>query len=204
MSRSDNKASGFSVSVALIDAERRSRRGFDCRVRGRPSWAGGFFERGFSAIAFDVHLEDCCVVDDAIDGGEGHGGVWEDFAPFCEGLVCGYEHGSSFVSGADELEEDAGLSLILGDVGEVIEDEEMVAIELVDGGFEGEFATSDLELLNEVGGAWEQDAPSVLDECETDRGSQMRLCRRLADRTAGDWRRFRAMRRRRLAADLCF
>ena len=79
-------------------------------------------------------------------------GSGEDFSPFAEGLVCGYEHGSSFVSCADELEEDAGLSLVLGDIGEVIEDQEMEAIEAVDGGFEGEFATRDLELLNEVGG----------------------------------------------------
>ena len=42
-------------------------------------------------------------------------------------------------------------------------------------GFEGEFAAGELELLDEVGGAGEQDAPSVLDEGQADGGGEMAL-----------------------------
>jgi hypothetical protein len=46
-------------------------------VRGRPSRAAFSVERGASAIALDVHLNDCGVVNETIDGGERHGGVTE-------------------------------------------------------------------------------------------------------------------------------
>ena len=42
---------------------------FGCRVRGRSSWTTFAFERGPPAIAFDVHLDDGGVMDEAIDGG---------------------------------------------------------------------------------------------------------------------------------------
>jgi len=41
--------------------------------------------------------------------------------------------------------------LILGDVSEVVEDQQIVAVEFADCAFEGEVATSDLELLYEIG-----------------------------------------------------
>ena len=42
-------------------------------------------------------------MDQAIDGGERHGGIGKDLSPFAEGLVGGDQHRPSFVSGADEL-----------------------------------------------------------------------------------------------------
>jgi len=51
----------------------------------------------------------------------------------------------------------------------------MVFVEPGDGAFEGEFAAGDLELLDEIGGATEQDAPAVLDQGEADGGGEMRL-----------------------------
>ena len=62
---------------------------FGCRVRGRSSWTTFAFERGPPAIAFDVHLDDGGVMDEAIDGGERHGGVREDLVPFAKGLIGG-------------------------------------------------------------------------------------------------------------------
>jgi len=49
----------------------------------------------------------------------------------------------------------------------------VVFVELGDGGFQREFAAGDLEALDEVGGASEQDAPAILDEPEADGGGQM-------------------------------
>jgi len=79
-------------------------------------------------------------MDEAVDRGERHSGVREDLAPFAEGLVGGYEHGAALVAGTDEFEQHAGLGLILGDVGEIVEDQQVEAIEPVDGGFETELA----------------------------------------------------------------
>jgi hypothetical protein len=47
---------------------------------------------------------------------------------------------------------------VLGDVGKIIEDQEIEAIEAVDGGLEVELAPRHLELLDEIGSADEEDA----------------------------------------------
>ena len=134
-------------------AARHSGVGGDCRADGRPAGSAFAVEGGASAVAFDVHLEDGGVVDEAIDDGECHRLVGEDFAPLAERLVGGDEQGSPLIPGADELEEHAGFGLILGDVGEVVEDQQVVFVEPCNGSFQGEFAASDLQPLNEIGGA---------------------------------------------------
>ena len=166
------RASGF---LGLIVAARQSGDGFWCRACWRPPGTAFPFEGDAPAIALDVHLEDRRVVDEAIDGGERHGGIGEDLAPFAEGLVGGDEDGAALVAGADQLEQDAGLGLVLGDVGEVVEDQEVEAVEPVDGGLERQFAAGDLKLLDEVGGPREEDLPSVLDQGEPDRRGQVAL-----------------------------
>src|SRR5712691_1234724 len=90
----------------LIVAARQSGSGLDRRVERRPTWAALAFEGDAAAIAFDVHLEDGGVVDEAIDDGERHRLIGEDLAPFAEGLVGGDQQGSPLVSGADEFEQD--------------------------------------------------------------------------------------------------
>ena len=91
---------------------------------------------GTPSVTFDVHLEDGGVVDEPVDRGEGHGLIWKNPPPFTEGLIGGDQHGSALVAGTDELEEDAGFGLIFGDVGQVVEDQQMICVELGDGGFE--------------------------------------------------------------------
>jgi hypothetical protein len=65
--------------------------------------------------------------------------------------------------------------LILGDVGEVVEDQQVVLVELGDGGFEREFASGDLRPLDEIGGAGEQNAPAPFDQGEAERRGQVAL-----------------------------
>ena len=77
-------------------------------------------------------------------------------------MACSWARGNQF-------EEDAGLSLILCDIGDIVEDEQVVAVELGDRGLERQFAPRGLQSLDEVGGADEQDAPAVLDESQRDR-----------------------------------
>jgi hypothetical protein len=130
---------------------------------------------GFSSIAFDVHLEDRGVMNKPVDGGERHGGIGKDAVPFSKRLIGGDQHGSPFIAGADEFEEDGRFGLILGDVGEIVEDQEMVLFELGDRGLEREFPSGDLKLLDEIGGSGEENPPSVLDQSQADGRREMRL-----------------------------
>jgi hypothetical protein len=81
-----------------------------------------------------------------------------------EGLVGRDEQGSAFIAGGDQLEQHTGLGLILGDVGDIVEDQQLVLVELGDGGFEPQLPARHLQSLDEVGGAHEQHAPAILNE----------------------------------------
>ena len=85
-------------------------------------------------------------MDEAVDGRQRHGLAGKDLSPLAERLVGGDEHRSAFVARADQFEQNTGLRLILGDVGDVIENQQMIFVELGDCGFEGEIAARDLAL----------------------------------------------------------
>lgn len=91
-------------------------------------------------------------MNEAVHRGERQGRIWKDPVSFTEGLVRGDDNGSSLIACGDEFEEHAGFGLVLGDVGQIVEDEQIELVELVDGGFELEFAAGDLQLLDEIGG----------------------------------------------------
>lgn len=114
--------------------------------------------------ALDVHLKDGGVVDEPVDGGDGHGLVREHGVPSAEGLVCGDHDGAPFVSCCDELEEDAGFGLILPDIGEVVEDQQVEAIELCDFVGEVQRLSCGLQALDEIGRPGEEDTVSTADE----------------------------------------
>ena len=89
-------------------------------------------------------------MNEAVDGGEGHGWIREDRVPGTEWLVGRDQHGAAFVACADQFEQHAGLGLILCDVGDVVEDQQVELVELCDGAFEGEIAARLLQLLDQV------------------------------------------------------
>jgi hypothetical protein len=64
-------------------------------------------------------------MDEAVDGGERHGRVGEDLAPLAERLVGGDQQRSAVVARADQFEQDARLRLVLGEIGEVVEDQQV-------------------------------------------------------------------------------
>jgi len=68
------------------------------------------------------------------------------------------EQAAALISCGDQLEQHAGLGLILADIREVVEDEQVVLVELVDDAGEREVAPRGLQPLHHVGGAGEQDA----------------------------------------------
>ena len=58
-----------------------------------------------------------------------------------ERLIGGDQHAAALVSGGDQLEQHGGLGLAFVDVGEVVEDQQVVFVELGDGGLEGQRLT---------------------------------------------------------------
>ena len=112
-------------------------------------------------------------MNEAVDGCEGHSLIWEDLSPLAEGLVCGNHQGSPFISGADQFEEHPRFGLVLGDISDVVEDQELIFVELGDRRFEDEIAPRDLELLDEIGRSGEEDALAVFNQGEAERGSQV-------------------------------
>ena len=73
----------------LIVAARQTGAGVDCRLGQRLAEAAFAFEGGTAAIALDIHLEDCGVVDEAIDDGERGCLVGEDLSPLSKWLISG-------------------------------------------------------------------------------------------------------------------
>ena len=130
------------------------------------------------------------MVDEPVDGGDGHGLVGKDGIPGAEGLVGGDEHGTALVACGDQFEEDAGLGLAFLHVGEIVEDQEVILVELLDGGGEAQFLACGLQLLDEVGGGGEERAIAVVDEGVTESRAEMALAdaRRDGDMAPGFWR----------------
>lgn len=63
-------------------------------------------------MAFDIHFENGVMVDKTVDGGQRHCMTRKDLVPFAAWLVGGKQQGTSFVTGADQLEQDTGLGPI--------------------------------------------------------------------------------------------
>src|SRR5208282_6877534 len=76
----------------------------------------------FATIAVGVHFQDDGVVHEAVDGGNRHGLVGEDLIPAAEWLIGRDEQAAALVACGDQLEQHAGLGLILADIREVVED----------------------------------------------------------------------------------
>ena len=84
-----------------------------------------------------------------------------------------------------------------------MEDQQVVFVELGDGGFEIELTAGDLQPLNQIGGAGEQNAPAVFNQREAESRRKVALappggsCPHQEARTTVNWRRCSTRRRRR-------
>ena len=164
------------ASLDLIVAERQTSRVLGCRVGGRAPRAFVLaLQRRPPPVAVDVDFEDRCVVDQPVHRRQRHRRIGEDLAPRAKRLIGSDQRRAALVTRADHLEQHRGLRLILADIGEVIEDQQMEAVEPGNGGLQGEFAARHLELLHQVGGAGEQHAPTVFHQCHPDGRGQVRL-----------------------------
>src|ERR1700675_4645188 len=68
----------------------------------------------------------------------------------------------------NEFEQDAGLGLILTNIRDVVEHDEIVFVELLEGADQGEVATRDLQPLDHIDGLSKQDPLSCIDESMAD------------------------------------
>lgn len=62
-------------------------------------------------------------MDQTVDEGDDAGGVGKDLAPLAEGFVGGQDDGFVLVAPRDDLEEEVGVTSVVGEVAELINDE---------------------------------------------------------------------------------
>jgi len=116
------------------------------------------------AVALNVHLENRCVMDETIDGGEGHRRIDEDFAPLREWRVGGNRDASVFVAFGNEFEAHRGLGLIPTHVAEIVQDQKVEPIEFRNFLCESKIATRRLQTLHKIAASREQDAATGIDK----------------------------------------
>ena len=86
------------------------------------------------------------MTDQAVDGGDRHAWVGEHGVPGAWRLVGGNQDRAPLVSCAGEFKQDGGLGLVLLDVGDVVEDEQVVFVEFFNGACEFQLLTCGWEV----------------------------------------------------------
>ena len=77
----------------------------------------GFFE----SVALTLDGEQFGAMDEAVDEGDDAGGVGEHVVPFAEDLVGGQDDGTLQVSAGDDLEQQVGVAVVIGEVADLVE-----------------------------------------------------------------------------------
>ena len=113
------------------------------------------------------------MVDEPVDGGDGHGFIGEDVVPVLEGLIAGDDQRPPLISLGDELEEDAGLALILPGIAKIVQNQAIKAIQLGQHLGKGEISPCCLELLDHVGGSAVKDMISLVNKAMPNGGREV-------------------------------
>jgi hypothetical protein len=100
-------------------------------VAERRSLSGGRdVEAAFAqAVAFAFEGDHGGVVDEPVDQGGRDHGVAEDFAPLLEAAVAGDDDRAAFVAAGDQGEEQVGGLALQGEVADLVDDEQVVALQ---------------------------------------------------------------------------
>ena len=75
-------------------------------------------------------------MDEPVDQGGGDHRVAEDLAPLLEAAVAGHDDRAAFVAAGDEREEEVGGLTLEGEVADLVDDQEVVALEPAELGLE--------------------------------------------------------------------
>ena len=109
-----------------------------------------------AAIAAAFNDEDLDVVGQAVDQGDGAGGVGEDGVPVLERQIGGDEQRAMLVAAADELEEKVGGAGVVGEVAQFVDHDQRRPGVVAEASFEGAGGLLSVEVEQEVGGGGEE------------------------------------------------
>lgn len=125
------------------------------------------------ALALDPH--DVAVVHQPVHRCHGHGAAREDFVPLPERLVGGHQQGAALVAVADQLKQHGGLQLAAAYVGDVVDHQQAIAIQLLDQGWELKAGLGLLQQLHQRCGREEAAGLVLLDHRHRDGNGQVGL-----------------------------
>ena len=92
------------------------------------------------------------MVNEPVDGSNGHHGVTEDCLPLAEGLIGSDHDALALIAIGNQLEEDRSFRFGLLDIAEVIDNDEVKAVKLFKRSLKLQMQLFFLQMLNEVGG----------------------------------------------------
>ena len=111
---------------------------------------------GVSPVAGDVEFQDDGVVHHPVDGRGGGHGVGEDAFPLREDQVGRDAQGPAFVAFGDQGEEDLGLLVALGQVAQIVQEQEVEVVQLAQLSGQVEVALGGQKILHQAVGRYEE------------------------------------------------
>ena len=108
----------------------------------------GSLERGLLAEAISLNVDDEGMMNQPVDGGHGHHGIGEDVIPLTKRLISGNQEAVALVAMSNELKEDRGFRLRLFDIAEVIDNQQIKAVQFGEGDRQEQLGFSLLKLLH--------------------------------------------------------
>lgn len=120
-----------------------------------------------------LDFENDRMVNEAVNGGDGHHGITKDGVPLTERLIGSDHDAFALIAVGNEFKENGGFCLGFLDIAEVINDHEVKAVELFQGRLKLEMKLFFLEMLDQGGGTEEFDALARFQGGTSDASGQM-------------------------------
>jgi len=140
-------------------------------------------QRSAASVTLHVHLQDRCVMAQAVDGCHRHGLVREHLIPLGERCVGRDGDALALIALTNQLEEHRCLGLVPLGIAEVVKHQQVEATELGQLGRQPQIAACCLQALHQFAGAAEQHLVAPLDKSVANASHKVRLAS--ARRTEG-------------------
>ena len=127
--------------------------------------------------AISLNVDDEGMVNQPVNSGHGHHGIGEDVIPLTKGLIGRDKETVALVAMGNEFKEDGGFCLRLFDIAEVINNQQVKAVEFRQGGGQEQLGFSLLKLLHQGGGASESDPFALVNGGPSEGSGQMGFAR---------------------------
>ena len=132
---------------------------------------GGFLSTMAGNLLSKFH--DDTVVDDAVNCGSGGHGIFKDLIPLGKDQVGCDDDAAAFITFSEQSEEHLHFVARLLDIADVIEDQNVEAIEMAEFLLEEQVAFSTQEVVHETIGGGEEDTKPGVDELVSNGCSEM-------------------------------